>query len=123
MKRVVGLVVPALLLAACGDDAPAAATLEAIPAQYVGHWDSNADDCATGGSPDVISIDPKQVVFADSALAVRGVSLDGEKAARVDGLYTAPTGEEWEGSVRLELADGVLSVVNGTPVIPRVKCP
>jgi hypothetical protein len=123
MMRIAGLVAPVLLLAACGGDAPAAATLDAIPAQYVGHWDSNADDCATGGSPDVISIDPKQVVFADSALAVRGVSPDGERAARVDGLFTAATGEEWEGSVRLELADGVLTIVNGTPVVPRVKCP
>jgi hypothetical protein len=122
MMRLVGLALPVVLLAGCDGGAPAAATLDAIPEQYVGHWDSNIEDCATGGSPDVISIDAQQIVFADSALAVKGVSPDGEKAARVDGLFTAPTGEEWEGSVRLELADGVLSVVNGTPVIPRVKC-
>lgn len=112
-----------LMLTGCGGDAPPVATLETIPAQFVGHWDTSVDDCASGGSPDVISIDVKQIVFADSALAVKGVLPDGERAARVDGLFTSHTGAEWDGSVRLELNDGVLSVVNGTPVTPRVKCP
>ena len=53
-----------------------------------------------------------------------GVAPDGANAARVDGHFASEVAE-WDGSVRLELADGgkELNVVNGTPVSPRMKCP
>ena len=63
-------------------------------------------------------------MFPDSRIAVTGVAPDGANAARVDGHFTSEVAE-WDGSVRLELADGgkELNVVNGTPVSPRMKCP
>lgn len=109
-----------LLLAACGE-APAA-TLSEIPAQFVGVWDASLADCGGGGGATAVGVAPAEVRFPDSRLAVTGVAPDGGNAVQVSGHFTGPD-VAWDGSVRLELGDGVLSVVNGMPVVPRVKCP
>lgn len=108
-----------LLLAACGE--PPAGTLSEVPDRFTGAWAAKLADCEAGGGPLAVSIDPAEIRFPDSRLVVTEVAPDGENAARIAGHFTGP-GTEWEGSVRLELADGVLSVVNGLPVVPRVKC-
>lgn len=111
-----------LIVAAC-EPPPPAATLGEIPEAFVGSWDRSAGDCGGGGSLAVM-VAPKLVTFPDSHIDVTGVAPDGEIAVRVDGHFTS-TMAEWDGSVRLELANGgeELNVVNGTPVSPRVKCP
>ncbi len=113
-----------LLLAAACDEPPAPATLTEVPAQFVGLWDLSSDNCEAGGGPQSVIVRADEVAFEDSHLAVTGASPDGDRAVRVDGHFTGP-GREWTGSVRLELAEGgqELSVVSGTPVVPRVKCP
>lgn len=110
----------AILLAACGE--PPAATLSEVPAHFRGVWAASRADCEAGGGPLTVSIGPADIRFPDSRLAVSEVAPDGDNAARVSGHFTGP-GTEWSGSVRLELGDDVLSVVNGLPVVPRVKCP
>lgn len=110
----------ALLMTGC--DEPPAPTLSEVPVQFIGVWDANLADCGADSGPLRVSVAPTEIIFPDSNIAVAGVAPDGEHAARVSGHFTGP-GTEWEGSVRLELADGVLSVVNGLPVVPRVKCP
>lgn len=112
-----------LLLAAC-DEAPAPATLKETPAQYVGVWDASVGDCEAGGGPNRVSISATEIVFPDSTLAVTGASPDGETAARIDGHLKTTMGEA-DSSMRLELSDGgrTLSVVNGSTIVPRVKCP
>lgn len=109
-----------LLLTACGE--PPAGTMSEVPDRFTGAWAANLADCEAGGGPLAANIEPTELRFPDSRLVVTDVTPDGENAARVAGHFTGP-GTEWEGSVRLELADGVLSVVNGLPVVPRVKCP
>lgn len=115
------LMLTALMFVAC-DDAPAPATLGAIPPKYVGVWDVSLADCAAGGGPQAVTIGANEVVFPDSRLAVTGAAPDGELAVRADGHFSGP-GAEWDGSVRLELDGETLSVVNGNNIVPRVKCP
>ena len=114
--------VPVLLLAAC-DPPPPTATLTEVPAKFVGRWDRTLEECRTGG-PLSVRVTASEVMFPDSRIAVTGVAPDGANAARVDGHFASEVAE-WDGSVRLELADGgkELNVVNGTPVSPRMKCP
>ncbi|RYG30687.1 MAG: hypothetical protein EON93_14330 [Burkholderiales bacterium] len=121
--RAGGVSVLALLIVAGCDDAPPAATLSEVPAKFVGQWEEKLEDCAAGGAWSV-TVTPTQVKFPDSAITVTGVAPDGGYAARVDGTF-ASADAEWNGSVRLELADSgsKLSVVNGSQLAPRVKCP
>lgn len=111
-----------VLLASACEGPPRADTLAQVPDQFVGVWDASLGDCETGGGPLAVTIAAAEITFPDSKLAVTGAAPDGANAARIDGHFTGP-GSEWDGSVRLELGDGVLSVVSGTPVVPRVKCP
>lgn len=115
------VIIAAVLLTAC-DEPPAPATLKEVPAQFVGLWDVSLADCEAGGGPQAVTINTAEIVFSDSHLAVTGAAPDGDTAARVDGHFTGP-GAEWDGSVRLELDGETLSVVNGSNVVPRVKCP
>lgn len=110
----------ALLVTACGEPPPA--TLTEIPAQFIGEWDASLADCGVGGGAMAVGVAPAEVRFPDSRLAVTGVAPDGRNAVQVSGHFTGPD-VAWDGAVRLELGDGVLSVVNGMPVVPRVKCP
>lgn len=119
MRR--ALVAFVLLASAC-EEPPPVGTLADIPSQFIGVWDASLADCATGGGPLSVTITSAEITFPDSKLAVRDAAPDGKNAARIDGHFTGP-GSEWDGAVRLELGDGVLSVVSGTPVVPRVKCP
>lgn len=111
-----------LMLAAC-DDAPPPATMSEVPAQFVGQWEQSLEDCAAGGAWSV-KVTPSEVRFPDSTITVTGVAADGEAAARVDGTFRSADAE-WNGAVRLELGSGgrELSVVNGSQLSPRVKCP
>lgn len=111
-----------LLVAGC-DEPPPAATLKEIPEAFVGNWDRSVGDCGRGGAL-AVRVAPRLVTFPDSRIDVTGVAPDGEIAVRVDGHFTS-TMAEWEGSVRLELANGgkELNVVNGSTLTPRVKCP
>ena len=111
-----------LTLAAC-DEAPPTATLSEVPAKFVGQWEQSVADCATGGAWSVI-VTPTHVTFPDSTIAVIGVAPDGGHAVRVDGKFKSAEAE-WDGAVRLELGrNGTeLSVVNGSQLSPRVKCP
>jgi hypothetical protein len=112
-----------LMLAAC-DEPPAPATLTATPEKFVGTWDVSLDDCKAGRGPVTVIVAADEVLFSDSRLAVTGAALDGEMAARIDGHFKTEMAE-WDGSIRLELEDGgrVLNVVNGSTLVPRVKCP
>lgn len=120
MRAVCGLVL--LIVAGC-DEAPPVATLTEVPAQFVGQWEQSLEDCVAGGAWSVI-VAPTQVKFPDSVITVTGVAPDGENAARVDGKF-ASAEATWDGAVRLELGAGgrELSVVNGSQLAPRVKCP
>jgi hypothetical protein len=112
-----------LLVAAC-DEPPPAATMTGVPVQYLGVWDASLADCETGGGPSRVKVAADELVFPDSRLAVTGALPDGEKAVRVDGELTTTMGGG-PGSIRLELSDGgqTLMVVNGSTLVPRVKCP
>lgn len=111
-----------LFLAAACDSPPPEATLQEIPQAFVGEWDG-AGECGGGGAL-ALSITTKEIVSRDSRIAVTGVAPDGETAVRVDG-HRKTAEASWDGSVRLELANGgqELNLVNGAPVVPRVKCP
>jgi hypothetical protein len=111
-----------LLLAAACDPPPPEATLKEIPQAFVGEWDG-AGECGGGGAL-AMSVTTKEIVTHDSRLDVTGVAPDGETAVRVDG-HRQTAQASWDGSVRLELANGgrELNLVNGAPVVPRVKCP
>lgn len=110
-------------LAAC-DEPPAPATLTATPSKYVGTWDVSVDACKAGRSSSTVIVATDEVLFSDSRLAVTGALPDGANAARIDGHFKTEMAE-WDGSVRLELADSgrTLNVVNGSTMVPRVKCP
>ena len=75
-------------------------------------------------SRSTVIVAPDEVLFSDSHLAVTGAAPDGASAARIDGHFKTEMAE-WDGSIRLELADGgkTLNVVNGSMLVPRVKCP
>ncbi len=111
-----------LTLAAC-DDVPPAATLTEVPDKFLGQWEETVADCAAGGAWSVI-VTPTEVKFPDSTITVTGVAPDGGYAARVDGKFKSADAE-WNGGVRLELANSgrELNVVNGSQLRPRVKCP
>lgn len=111
-----------LLLVAC-DEPPPAATLKATPAQYLGTWDASVADCEAGGGPSRVKVAADELLFPDSRLAVTGALPDGERAVRVDGELTTTMGGG-PSSIRLELSDGgrTLTVVNGSTLVPRVKC-
>ena len=113
----------ALLLVAACDETPPVATLTEVPAKFVGQWEEKIADCAARGAWSVI-VTPTQVVFPDSTITVTGVAPDGGYAARVDGKFKSAEAE-WDGAVRLELGrnGSELSVVNGSQLEPRVKCP
>jgi hypothetical protein len=113
----------ALLIVSACDEAPPAATLTEVPARFVGQWEQTVADCGAGGAWSV-TVTPTQVKFPDSTITVTGVALDGAHAARVDGKF-ASADAQWDGAVRLELADSgkELNVVNGSQLEPRVKCP
>lgn len=115
------LVIGLTVLAAC-EEAPPAATLSEVPAQFVGAWDESVGACGQGG-PNAVTVAPSEVVMEETSVKVTGVAPDGDDAARVDGHFTGP-GREWDGSLRLELSDGgrELNVVNGSKIVPRVKC-
>ncbi len=119
----VSALLPILLLAAC-DEPPAPATLTETPAQYIGTWDVSVDDCKAGRGGMTVIVAADEVLFSDSHLAVTGALPDGANAARIDGHFKTEMAE-WDGSIRLELADGgkTLNVVNGSTLVPRVKCP
>lgn len=123
MKRIVLLMASLALLAGC-DEPPPAATLTATPAQYVGTWEASAEDCKAGGGPSHVVVAADRLVFPDSQLAVTGALPDGERAVRVDGELTTSMGGG-PSSIRLELSDDgrTLTVVNGSNLVPRVKCP
>jgi hypothetical protein len=120
MRAALALVL--VVLAAC-DEPPPVATLSEVPAQFVGLWDARVDDCG-GGGPHAVTVMPTEVVMEETRVQVTGVAPDGATAVRVDGHFTGP-GAAWDGSVRLELGNGgrELSVVSGSAVVPRVKCP
>ncbi len=121
--RMRGLCVGCLLLAAACDEPPPVATLTATPEKFVGTWDVSADDCRAGRGFSTVIISEHEVLFSDSQLTVNGALPDGANAARIDGHFKTEMAE-WDGSIRLELADGgkTLNVVNGSTVAPRVKC-
>ncbi|MEZ6028374.1 MAG: hypothetical protein R3C46_01375 [Hyphomonadaceae bacterium] len=123
MKLFAFLPVPLLAIAAC-EEAPPAPTLKQVPAAYVGTWDTSQADCAAGGGPQAITVAASEIIFPDSRLDVTGVAPDGDTAARIDGHFTTSQAD-WNGSVRLELAEAgrVLNAVTGSAVVPRVKCP
>lgn len=111
-----------LVLAAC-DEVPPAATLRQVPGVFVGKWAVDPAECRGGGFS-LVTVTLTELTFSDLRIAVTGVAPDGETAARVDGRHTSDYAT-WDGSVRLELADGgkTLNVVNGSMLTPRVKCP
>jgi|GEM_PF-3079412 len=117
-----GLALVLIAVAGC-DGPPPVATLSEVPAQFVGAWDASIGDCGRGG-PYAVTVTPKEVAMEKTRVQVTGAAPDGETAVRVDGHFTGP-GAEWDGSVRLELGDGgrELSVVSGSAIVPRVKCP
>ncbi len=117
------LAAPTLLLFAACEPPPPVATLTEIPPAFHGRWDFTPGDCEAG-SEHAIQVSASEVVLPDSRLDVKGVAPDGETALRADGHFTNPMAE-WDGSVRLELAEGgaVLNAVTGSTVVPRVKCP
>jgi len=123
MPRLSGFVIPILVLASACDEPPPAATLSEVPARFVGRWDASIGDCGRSG-PYAVTVTPTDVLMEDTRVQVTGAAPDGETAVRVDGHFTGP-GAEWDGSVRLELGDGgrELSVVSGSAIVPRVKCP
>jgi hypothetical protein len=112
-----------LALAAC-DPPPPAATLTEIPAAFAGQWELSAGDCEAGGGSEGIRVSATEVVLPDSRLDVQGVAPDGDMALRADGHFKSSIAE-WDGSVRLELAErgAILNAVTGSTVKPRVKCP
>lgn len=114
---------PAVLLLAGCDEPPPAATLTETPAQFVGTWDASLDDCKSGGGPSRVKVAANELIFPDSRLEVTGALPDGEAAVRVDGHLTTSMGDA-DSSIRLELSDGgrTLTVVNGSGLVPRVKC-
>jgi hypothetical protein len=122
MRRL-GLAVCALLLAVGCDAPPPQVTQAEVPAQFLGAWDENVGACGQGG-PNAVTVTPTEVVMEHTKVAVTGVARDGDKAVRVVGRLTGP-GQEWEGSVRLELGESgrELIIVNGATIVPRVKCP
>jgi hypothetical protein len=109
-------------LAAC-DEAPVPASLKETPAKYVGTWDVSLEDCKAGRGYTTVIVAADEVLFSDSHLAVTGASPDGANAVRVDGHFKTEVAE-WDGAIRLELAEGgkVLHVVNGSTLVPRIKC-
>lgn len=123
MKRIALSFVCLGLLAAC-DEPPPAATLKETPAQYLGVWEASLADCEAGGGPSRVEVAADALVFPDSRLAVTGALPDGDRAVRVDGELTTTMGGG-PSSIRLELSDGgrTLTVVNGSNLVPRVKCP
>ena len=123
MTRLIGLSIPFLLLAAC-DEPPAPATLTSTPTQFVGTWDISPEDCKAGRGFSTVIVSENEVLFSDSQLTVAGALPDGPNAARIDGHFKTEMAE-WDGGIRLELSDGgkTLNVVNGSNLVPRVKCP
>lgn len=123
MRPLLPLLTALVAVAAC-DDAPPVATLTETPAAFVGRWDVSVAECEAGGGEQGVTVSAKEVVLPNATLAVSGAAPDGEAAARIDGHFTGP-GAEWDGSVRLELSNGgrELNVVNGSTMVPRVKCP
>lgn len=113
----------ALLVSAC-EGPPPAATLTETPPQFFGTWEANLADCEAGGGPSHVKVAADELVFPDSRLDVTGASPDGETAVRIDGHLKTSMGEA-DSSIRLELSDGgrTLTVVNGSAIVPRVKCP
>ena len=116
------LAIAGVVLAGC-DPPPPPATLKQVPGVFLGRWVVDSAECGGGGFS-LVTVTKTEVMFTDSRIAVTGVAPDGETAARVDGRHTSDYAT-WDGSVRLELADGgkTLNVVNGSMVTPRVKCP
>jgi len=117
------IVASALLLIAACEPPPPAATLTEIPSAFHGRWDFSAGDCKSG-SEHAVEVGASEVLLPDSRLDVKGVAPDGKTALRADGHFQSSIAE-WDGSVRLELAEGgaVLNAVTGSTVVPRVKCP
>lgn len=115
---------PFLLLSLAGCEAPPPATLKAIPEIFVGQWDDDPSSCGKGG-PFAVTILPNRVSLANSRAEVTGVAPDGRRAARIDGRFESTTGAKWKGSIRLELdaQRRVLQVVDGSKLVPRLRCP
>jgi hypothetical protein len=114
---------PLIVAATACEAPPPGATLSEVPAQFVGAWDESLASCGRGG-PNAVTVTPTEVVMEDTKVVVTGVAPDGDTAARMVGRFTGP-GQEWDGAVRLEISiDGQeLNVVNGTTIVPRVRCP
>lgn len=109
-------------LTAC-DEPPASATLSEVPAPFTGKWAVSDGDCRDGGGAQLVRVSSNEIVFSDSVLTVKAAAPDGDTAVRADGHFKTADAE-WDGSVRLELSEAgaVLNIVNGSTVVPRVKC-
>ncbi|MEQ1780722.1 MAG: hypothetical protein ABMA14_05140, partial [Hyphomonadaceae bacterium] len=94
------------------------------PLQFVGTWDVSPDVCGAGRGMTTVIVSKNEVLFSDSQLTVTGALPDGPNAARIDGHFKTEMAE-WDGGIRLELSDGgrTLNVVNGSSLVPRIKCP
>lgn len=111
-----------LAVAGCDAGAPGEeGALTAIPKAFVGTWEIDPGACGSGSDTRVV-VSETELQLPQSAVAVKKVVPDGETAVRVDGAFSGG-GDTWDGSVRLEMDNSQLIVVNGAMVSPRVKCP
>jgi len=120
------LVIAMLLVATASEAAPPSGTskkLEAIPLQFHGTWDADADACKLVASDMRYYIGPSGMRFGDSVGTVRRVIRRERQSITVDASFLSD-GDPWDGWVRLSLssAGDELTVEAGETRATRHRC-
>lgn len=129
MKPVLGLAGLACVVAigsAWSVQAGAAGDLSAVPAGFIGEWNSDPNDCGKGHGEGTLTIEAHRIFFYESGGPIEGVTLKAPNLVQIAARLTGE-GETWTDVTTLRLsADGRTLTDASDPAEPspmrRVRC-
>lgn len=97
-------------------------TLRAIPAAFLGRWNTNLGDCAKPGTEGQLTIEARRVSFYESSGVVTVVTPGANNVITVEVTLTGE-GETWTDTLQFQLTDGGKRLTSLSTDTVRFRCP
>ena len=101
---------------------------QAVPAAFLGDWNSKMEDCDTGYNDSALSIDPRWIRFYESGGPIIAVVLKGKTTLTLIARLTSAEDEKtiWDAPMQFELSSNGAVLKDTTTQdrnMTRYKCP